>query len=85
MSGTIQTFSGRAILPISVSIALATFASSSGLAVYPGLSETYISTARPPAQLVHHRHGGRLRDLLDREAGRLELSRSPPLSDCGSR
>ena len=47
MSGTIQTFFGRAILPISVSIALLTLAAISSLGAMPGLSETYTSTTRP--------------------------------------
>ena len=47
MSGTIQMFFGRAILPMSVSIAALTLASIAGLASIPGLSETYISTTRP--------------------------------------
>src|SRR5215475_11617890 len=47
MSGTIHTCFGRAILPISVSIALVTLPAISSLATKPGLSETYISTARP--------------------------------------
>ena len=48
MSATIQTFPGRAILPISVSITLVTLSSISLLGLRPGLSETYASTARPP-------------------------------------
>src|SRR2546427_183797 len=47
MSGTIQTFFGRATLPISFSIAPDTFSSSCLLALCPGLRATYISTARP--------------------------------------
>src|SRR6266581_3090043 len=47
MSGTIHTFFGRAILPISVSIALLTLPSISVLGWKPGLSATYISTTRP--------------------------------------
>ncbi len=47
MSGTIQTFLGRAILPISTSIARVTLPAIWSLASYPGFSETYISTARP--------------------------------------
>ena len=47
MSATIQTFLGRAILPISVSIALVTAFAISALGSMPGLSDTYISTARP--------------------------------------
>ena len=47
MSGTIQMFFGRAILPMSVTIASLTLASISGLGSKPGLSETYISTTRP--------------------------------------
>src|SRR5579859_5500269 len=47
MSGTIQTFFGRAILPISVSIALLTLPSISVLGWKAGLSETYTSTTRP--------------------------------------
>ncbi len=47
MSGTIQTFFGRAILPISVSIAAITLASIPSSLRTPGLSETYISTIRP--------------------------------------
>ena len=47
MSETIQTLVGRAILPISTSIALTTFASSSADGVKPGLREMYISTALP--------------------------------------
>src|SRR6516162_10588504 len=39
MSGTIHTFLGRAILPISVSIALLTFASIAWLGSKPGFSE----------------------------------------------
>src|SRR5258707_1704289 len=46
MSETIQTFLGRAILPISTSMALVTF-SAIPSAETPGLSETYISTIRP--------------------------------------
>ena len=46
MSGTIHTFFGRAILPISVSIAATTLASIPPGST-PGLSETYISTIRP--------------------------------------
>jgi hypothetical protein len=53
MSGTIQTFFGRAIFPISVSIAFVTFCSISPLlALMPGLSETYISTARPRSSSI---------------------------------
>src|SRR3989442_145733 len=40
MSGTIQTFFGRAILPIWVSIARATFSSKSAGGASPGLSDT---------------------------------------------
>jgi len=40
MSGTIHTFLGRAILPISVSIARDTLAAWSSLASNPGLRET---------------------------------------------
>src|SRR5581483_11107736 len=47
MSGTIQMFFGRAILPMSVSMAVLTLFSMSALGVKPGLSETYISTTRP--------------------------------------
>ena len=48
MSLTTQTFFGRAIFPISVSIAFDTLSSiSSLLALTPGLSATYISTAFP--------------------------------------
>ncbi len=47
MSGTIQMFFGRAIFPISVSIALITFSTMPLRGTNPGLSETYISTARP--------------------------------------
>ena len=47
MSGTIQTFFGRAILPIRFSIAAETFSSISLLGLRPGFSATYISTARP--------------------------------------
>ena len=48
MSGTIQMFFGLAILPMSVTIASWTLASTaSGVASRPGLTETYISTARP--------------------------------------
>jgi hypothetical protein len=47
MSGTTHTCFGRAILPISTSIAVMTLPAISSLATKPGLSETYISTARP--------------------------------------
>ena len=47
MSETIQTFFGRAILPITVSIALLTLSSISLPGSKPGLSETYTSTMRP--------------------------------------
>ena len=47
MSGTTQTFFGRAILPISFSIWRETFFVTSSPASKPGLSETYISTALP--------------------------------------
>src|SRR5438270_705673 len=47
MSGTIQMFFGRAILPMSVSIAFVTLASTPESAETPGLSEMYISTTRP--------------------------------------
>jgi hypothetical protein len=68
MSGTIQTFCGRAILPISVSIARLTFRPRSpGSARLPGLSETYISTD-PAAHVVDDRDRRRLGDLGDGEA-----------------
>ena len=65
MSGTIQTFFGRAILPISVSIAVLTLASISVAGSKPGLSETYISTTRPRMSSID-RHRGRLGDLVAR-------------------
>src|SRR6201982_2984994 len=47
MSGTIQMFFGRAILPMSVSIAVLTLPSTPESAETPGLSDMYISTPRP--------------------------------------
>src|SRR5659263_218539 len=44
MSETIQTCVGRAIFPMWVSMALATFSSMAVLGLNPGLSATYIST-----------------------------------------
>ena len=64
MSATIHTCFGRAILPIWVSIALATFSSMSLLGVNPGLSATYISTTRPRSSSITRDRRG-LGDLLD--------------------
>src|SRR6266851_4812555 len=52
MSGTIQTFFGRATLPISRSIAAETFSSICLLGFSPGFSATYISTARPRSSSI---------------------------------
>ena len=79
MSGTIHTFFGRAILPISVSIAVADLAARSPCsASKPGLSETYISTD-PAADVVDHRDRGRLGDLRHGERGRLDLLGAQPV------
>src|ERR1039458_2077902 len=58
MSGTIQTFFGRATLPICVSIEALTFSSISGLAARPGWSATYISCTRPPTRWGAQGRGG---------------------------
>ena len=47
MSGTIQTFFGRAILPMSRSIVCETFWTICSLGSKSGFSATYISTALP--------------------------------------
>ena len=52
MSETIHTFFGRAIFPISLSIASLTFCSISLLGVNPGLSATYTSTILPRSSSI---------------------------------
>ena len=65
MSATIQTFFGRAILPISVSIASLTFCSISLLGVNPGL-ERDVHLDDLAAELVDDRDRCRLGDLRRR-------------------
>src|SRR5260370_27180571 len=74
MSGTIQTFLGRAILPIAVSIALATFCSMWGPETTPGLTDTYISTARPLSSSITGTAAASA--ISDPDARRLQLLRS---------
>ena len=67
MSGTIHTFFGRAILPISVSIASLTLSSISLLGAEAGL-ERDVHVDGPAPHLVDDRHDRRLGDLVDGQA-----------------
>ena len=78
MSGTIHTFFGRAILPISVSIAVADLLLDLLARGEAGL-ERDVHLDDPAAELVDHRHRGGLGDLVDGEAGRLELLGAQPV------
>ena len=73
MSATIQTFFGRAILPISVSIAVVTLSAISSLLGRDAGLERDVHLDRAAAELVDDRNGGRLGDLLDGDRRRLEL------------
>ncbi len=78
MSGTIQTFFGRATLPIWISIAALTLSSISGLAESPGL-EGDVHFDHPAADLVYHGDGGRLGHLGHGQHRRFELLRPEPV------
>ena len=71
MSGTIHTFFGRAILPITVSIAV------DDLGLHPGRLDAGlqrdVDLHHPAADVVDDRDGSGLGDLGDRQRRRLEL------------